>query len=87
MKGRIRDQAGDPVPNVPVLLARYENLYLRLDMPVIATSDAAGNFEWPDAPKAVVALVALLPSGAQWNFQWDCTKDKPADIKVPVQPR
>jgi hypothetical protein len=86
MKGRIRDQAGEPVPNVPLLLARFENIYLRVDMPVVATSDADGNFVWADAPKAVVSLLALLPSGAQWNFHWDCTQDKPADIKVPVQP-
>jgi hypothetical protein len=86
MKGRIRDQAGDPVPNVPILLCRFENTYLRIDMPVIATGDAAGNFEWRDAPNAIVGFLALLPSGAQWNFQWDGTKDKPADIRVPVQP-
>ncbi len=86
MKGRVRDQAGDPVPNVPILLARFDNTYLRLDMPVIAKTDAQGDFVWPDAPKAVVSLLALLPSGAQWNFQWDCNLDKPADIKVPVQP-
>jgi hypothetical protein len=86
--GRLVQPGKKGVPNVPIVLIGVMGTFVT-ESPVIATTDAQGNFTWDHAPvlsKQPMQLQALLPDGRMWWFRWDCSKEKPLEVPVPAQP-
>jgi hypothetical protein len=69
VKGKVINRGKQPVSGVDILFTGWvEDISVPLN-PVVATTDAQGNWKWENAPTGAVSGSAILPSGTltQWR--------------------